>query len=59
MPELWLYSSNDRIFPPDLARRLYDAFKAGTTAPVRFVTLPPYERTATPRSTTRRCGPTR
>jgi dienelactone hydrolase len=42
VPELWLYSSNDRIFPPDLARRLYDAFKAGTTAPVRFVTLPPY-----------------
>lgn len=42
VPELWLYSSNDRVFPPGLARALYNAFKARTAAPIRFVTLPPY-----------------
>ncbi|HEY4999177.1 MAG TPA: alpha/beta fold hydrolase [Usitatibacter sp.] len=26
VPELWLYSSNDRFFGPSLARRMYDAF---------------------------------
>jgi dienelactone hydrolase len=26
VPELWLYSANDRFFGPSLARRMYDAF---------------------------------
>jgi dienelactone hydrolase len=26
VPELWIYSVNDRFFPPQLARRMYEAF---------------------------------
>jgi dienelactone hydrolase len=40
VPELWLYSVNDRYFGPELARRMHDAFvKAGGAA--EFVQAPP------------------
>jgi dienelactone hydrolase len=29
VPALWLYAENDSYFPPALARRLVDAFRAG------------------------------
>jgi len=41
VPELWIYSANDRFFPPALARRMYEAFvRAGGAA--EFVEAPPY-----------------
>jgi dienelactone hydrolase len=40
VPELWLYSANDRFFGPSLARRMYDAFvRSGGKA--EFVEAPP------------------
>ena len=40
VPELWLYSANDRFFGPTLARRMYDAFvRSGGRA--EFVEAPP------------------
>ena len=40
VPELWLYSANDRFFGPTLARRMYDAFVlSGGRA--EFVEAPP------------------
>jgi pimeloyl-ACP methyl ester carboxylesterase len=40
VPELWIYSANDRYFGPDLARRMHAAFvKAGGSA--EFVQAPP------------------
>ena len=40
VPELWIYSVNDRFFPPHLARRMYQAFvRAGGAA--EFVEAPP------------------
>jgi pimeloyl-ACP methyl ester carboxylesterase len=39
VPELWLYSANDRFFGPSLARRMYDAFvRSGGNA--EFVEAP-------------------
>jgi dienelactone hydrolase len=41
VPELWIYSVNDRFFPPHLARRMYEAFvRAGGAA--EFVEAPAY-----------------
>ena len=41
VPELWIYSTNDHFFPPDLARRMHDAFvRAGGAA--EFVEAPAY-----------------
>jgi dienelactone hydrolase len=41
VPELWIYSVNDRFFGPELARRLHRAFtEAGGQA--RFVAAPAY-----------------
>ena len=41
VPMLWVYSTNDSYFGPDLARRFYEGFRAngGNT---KFVTAPPY-----------------
>ncbi|MBN8940668.1 MAG: prolyl oligopeptidase family serine peptidase [Rhizobiales bacterium] len=40
-PTLWIYSDNDRSFPPALARRLYQAFvEAGGVA--EFVAMPAF-----------------
>lgn len=40
VPELWIYSANDRYFEPSLARRMYGAFVAGGGA-AEFVMAPP------------------
>lgn len=41
VPMLWVYAANDSYFGPDLARRLYDGFRAnGGNA--KFVAAPPY-----------------
>jgi dienelactone hydrolase len=41
VPMLWVYSSNDSYFGPDLARRFHDGFRAGG-GNAKFVTAPPY-----------------
>ena len=41
LPQLWLYAPNDKEFPPSVARPLYDAYRAGSKPPVKFVDLPP------------------
>ncbi|HVZ13173.1 MAG TPA: dienelactone hydrolase family protein [Bauldia sp.] len=40
LPTLWLYASNDTYFPPDLAQRMADAFRA-SGGNVEFHELPP------------------
>ncbi len=40
VPELWIYSVNDRYFEPGLARRMYGAFVAGG-GEAEFVAAPP------------------
>ena len=40
IPALWIYAENDRYFPPDLARRMFETYtKAG--APAQLQMLPP------------------
>ncbi|QPF90209.1 alpha/beta hydrolase family protein [Bradyrhizobium commune] len=41
VPMLWVYATNDLYFGPDLARRLYDGFRAGG-GNAKFVAAPPY-----------------
>jgi homoserine acetyltransferase len=41
VPELWIYSANDRFFPPSLAHRMHQAFvRSGGDA--QFIEAPPY-----------------
>jgi dienelactone hydrolase len=42
LPQLWLYAENDHFFPPALGRRLFDAYKEGSTEAMTFVDLPLY-----------------
>jgi homoserine acetyltransferase len=41
VPTLWLYSSNDSYFSPELARRMAEAFRAAGGR-VDFQVLPPF-----------------
>jgi len=41
IPMLWVYAANDMFFAPALARRLYDAFRAGGGSAV-FIEAPAY-----------------
>lgn len=43
VPSLWLYAANDGYFGPDLAQRMYDAYRAGG-APAEFVQMRAYGR---------------
>ncbi len=43
VPQLWLFAANDHFFPPPIAHRMFDAYKAGSTAPIRFIDLPPFD----------------
>ena len=40
VPELWIYSANDRYFGPELARRMHTAF-VGSGGAAEFVEAPP------------------
>lgn len=40
VPELWLYSANDRFFGPSLARRMYEVF-VGAGGAAEFIEAPP------------------
>lgn len=40
-PSLWLYTQNDQSFPPDLARRMADAYR-GAGGALDFMMLPPF-----------------
>lgn len=42
IPALWLYSTNDHYFRPDLAKAMYEAY-TGNGGQAQFVTLPPYK----------------
>ena len=41
VPMLWVYATNDSYFGPDLARRLYDGFRA-SGGNAKFIAAPPY-----------------
>lgn len=41
VPMLWVYATNDLFFDPELARRLYNGFRAGG-GNAKFVVAPPY-----------------
>jgi dienelactone hydrolase len=41
VPMLWIYSENDRWFPPDVARKFDAAFREGGGAD-QFIMVPPY-----------------
>jgi len=43
IPALWVYAENDHHFGPDLARRMFDAYRSGG-APAQLVMLPPVGR---------------
>lgn len=42
LPQLWLYAENDHFFRPELAHRMYAAYRAGSRPPVTFVDLPAF-----------------
>jgi dienelactone hydrolase len=42
LPSLWVYTENDKLFPPDLSRRLYTAF-VGSGGRAEYVLLPSFE----------------
>ncbi len=41
LPELWLFSKNDRWFGA-IGEEMFYAYRAGVSAPIRFVSLPPF-----------------
>ena len=43
LPELWLFSENDQWFGA-VAKPMFEAYRAGAQAPIRFVQLPPFGR---------------
>jgi dienelactone hydrolase len=43
VPSLWIYSQNDHFFGPDLARRMFAAFRS-SGAPGELIIAPPYQR---------------
>lgn len=43
VPSLWIYSKNDHFFGPDLAQRMFAAFK-NSGAPGELIIAPPYQR---------------
>lgn len=43
LPQLWLYAANDHFFPPEVGHVLFQAYQAGSTPPLRFVDLPPFD----------------
>jgi dienelactone hydrolase len=43
VPQLWLFAANDHFFPPPVAHKMFDAYKAGSTPPIWFVDLPPFD----------------
>ena len=43
VPSLWIYSENDHFFGPDLARRMFAAFR-NSGAPAELIIAPPYGR---------------
>ncbi len=42
-PSLWIYTENDRSFPPELSRRMADAFRQSGSA-LEFRMMPPFGR---------------
>lgn len=43
VPSIWLYAENDRFFRPELAQRMFAAYRAAG-APARFVAVPAYRQ---------------
>src|SRR5262245_5590086 len=41
VPSLWIYAQNDQFFGPDLARRMFAAFR-NSGAPAELIIAPPY-----------------
>ena len=42
LPQLWLYSANDSLYYPSLARAMYDAFARRSQPKVAFAELPSF-----------------
>ena len=43
VPQLWLFAANDHFFPPPVAHRMFDAYKAESAPPIGFIDLPPFD----------------
>jgi dienelactone hydrolase len=43
IPQLWLYSKNDKSFGPSLAHTMFEAYSKHSQAPVSFVELTPFQ----------------
>jgi dienelactone hydrolase len=43
LPQLWLYAANDHFFPPGVAHAMFQAYKAGSRWPMKFVDLPSFD----------------
>jgi dienelactone hydrolase len=43
VPQLWLFAANDHFFPPSVAHKMFEAYKAGSTPAMRFVDLAAFE----------------
>lgn len=41
LPSLWLYAENDKSFPPDTGREMFNAWQQGKS-PARFIVMPAY-----------------
>jgi predicted esterase len=41
IPSLWLYAKNDKSFPPDMGREMFNAYQQGKN-PAQFIVMPSY-----------------
>jgi dienelactone hydrolase len=46
LPSVWFYGANDSLFPPELARRMFDAYTKSHRAEVRLVAFGPFGQDA-------------
>ncbi len=44
VPTLWIYTENDSFFDPDLSKKMFDAYAAGSKGSAKYVLLPAFGR---------------
>jgi dienelactone hydrolase len=42
VPTLWIYTENDSFFDPDLSKKMFDAYAAGSKGAAKYVLLPAF-----------------
>lgn len=42
VPTLWIYTENDSFFDPDLSKKMFDAYAAGSKGSAKYVLLPAF-----------------